>query len=169
MPIGVTFFQENVVPSLEPTAYEGNEDITVRIKVWWGILDISGQPDRDPDGNVIDLLADPPVECPTGPEGPGKCEVEGTVSDSNSGACKKSPMTTFGASPPPADAECVVCDDDDAEQRSCADLLPSLTLLGDNVKSVKYSFEIETQTSGMREELYNRGKGFRVCGLGFRV
>ena len=38
--IGVTFLQENVVPSLEPRSYEGTEDITVRIKVWWGILDI---------------------------------------------------------------------------------------------------------------------------------
>ena len=45
MPIRVNFWQENLVPSLEPYAYEGPEDITVRIKVWWGILDISGQPD----------------------------------------------------------------------------------------------------------------------------
>jgi len=147
MPIGVTFRQENVVPSLEPVAYDGEEDITVRLKVWWGILDISGQPDKNPDGEVINLLADPPVVCPPGKEGPGKCEVEGTAADSNSGSCKKSPIKTFDSAPA-ADAQCVVCDDDDAEQLSCSDLLPDLTLLENNVKSVKYSFEVETPTSG---------------------
>jgi hypothetical protein len=30
---GVNFYQENVVPSLEPTAYLGTEEITVRIQV----------------------------------------------------------------------------------------------------------------------------------------
>ena len=32
-PAGVNFYQENVVPSLEPEAYTGAEDITVRIQV----------------------------------------------------------------------------------------------------------------------------------------
>ena len=122
MPIRVNFWQENLVPSLEPYAYEGPEDITVRIKVWWGILDISGQPDVDEEGNVFVENEESPMV--------GRTAVEGTVANANSGSCRKTAMTDLGASLPSEDQQRVVCDDDDQAGPKCADVLPPLTCLG---------------------------------------
>ena len=145
-PININFWQENVVPSLEPVVYTGTEDITVRIMVWWGILDISGRPDVDINGNAIDETAVPPIS--------PRFSVEGVVAADT--ICKKTPMLDLNAAPPSEDQECVVCDD--ASEHKCSDLLPMLTQLQKNVNYVKYEYKAETATSAKERVLVFRGQ-----------
>ena len=144
-PININFWQENVVPSLEPVVYTGTEDITVRIMVWWGILDISGRPDVDINGNAIDETAVPPIS--------PRFSVEGVAANIR---CKKTPMLDLNAAPPSEDQECVVCDD--ASEHKCSDLLPMLTQLQKNVNYVKYEYKAETAKSAKERVLVFRGQ-----------
>ena len=89
----------------------------------------------------------------------GKADVDGIVSAEHSDKCRTTVMTDLskgGVST--TDLQCVICNDQDATERQCAELLPKITLLPKNVKYVRYSYRAKTPTSTKVQILEFRGQ-----------
>ena len=91
----------------------------------------------------------------------GKAGVDGIVSAEHSDKCRNKVMTDLSEAEKNTqltDVECVICNDEDATERQCAELLPKITLLPKNVKYVRYSYRAKTPTSTKVQILEFRGQ-----------